>query len=243
MKKTRTNLRRALLAVVAAWLIYTGDLRPEPFLLGAAIVLLGQAFQLWSYAYLVKNTQLTTRGPYQYVRNPFYLGTFLCDLGICIVSGCWMIGVVYMTLFFAVYHRRVIKEEQALRTRFPKAFEAYAKEIPRFVPRLRPFRQRDQKGGIFDPSLIIKNRVIPRILNLWIYLVCVVEIAIFAHRGDTTLSMDHLVIGVVCVVLFCISKILGIFGISLKKAPGQHANSDLGATEHPDKAASFANDR
>lgn len=235
LKKTRTNLRRALLAVVAVWLLYTGDIRPETFLLGAAFILIGQAFQLWSYACLVKNTQLTKGGPYQYVRNPFYLGTFLSDLGICIMSGCWIIGVVYMALFFAVYHRRVIKEEHALRTRFPKAFEKYAQEVPRFVPRLRPHRQRDQKGDIFDPSLIIKNRIIPRILNLWIYLVCVVEVAIIAHRGDMTLSMDHLVIGVVCVVLFCISKIFGIFGIRLKKAPGKLAVSDPGATEHPDK--------
>ncbi len=126
MKKKRTNLRRALLAVVAAWLLYTGDIRPVTFLLGAAIVLIGQAFQFWSYACLVKNTQLTKNGPYQYVRNPFYLGTFLSDLGICIVSGCWIICVVYMTLFFTVYRRRIIKEEQALRTRFPKAFEKCA---------------------------------------------------------------------------------------------------------------------
>jgi len=59
------------------------------------VSVLGEAIQLWSFASLVKNEQLTARGPYVLVRNPMYLGRFFLILGIAL-----LFGNVYITLAY-----------------------------------------------------------------------------------------------------------------------------------------------
>ena len=41
----------------------------------------GQLIQTWCFASLVKNWQLTERGPYLMCRNPMYIGRYFLILG------------------------------------------------------------------------------------------------------------------------------------------------------------------
>ena len=81
------------------------ELLPAAFL----VSLFGEAIQLWSFASLVKNEQLTARGPYVLVRNPMYLGRYFILLG-----GIMLLGNIAM----AVY---VLLQVSKLRTGEPVA--------------------------------------------------------------------------------------------------------------------------
>src|SRR5580698_9130912 len=51
---------------------------------GIGYILAGLLIRLWSNGYAIKNDKLTTSGPYAFVRNPLYLGTFLIAIGFVI---------------------------------------------------------------------------------------------------------------------------------------------------------------
>jgi protein-S-isoprenylcysteine O-methyltransferase Ste14 len=75
-------------------------------------------------------------GLYRYVRHPMYLGEALVYLGLLFLSvslaagGVWLIALVFLN---AIAHY----EERLLLARFGRAYAAYQREIPMWLPRLR----------------------------------------------------------------------------------------------------------
>jgi len=82
MERIRKTLRRlnprqiVLYALVAGLLAFA---RPTSgvFAVGVALIGIGEGLRLWATGHLQKNQELTTSGPFAYVRNPLYLGTLL----------------------------------------------------------------------------------------------------------------------------------------------------------------------
>ncbi|NIQ55710.1 MAG: isoprenylcysteine carboxylmethyltransferase family protein [Gammaproteobacteria bacterium] len=85
--------------------------------------------------------RLVVRGPYAHVRNPLISGVVLVLLG----EGLLLRSVAHLGwagLFFlanAAYIPRV--EEPALGAKFGEAYEEYARNVPRLIPRIRPWRR------------------------------------------------------------------------------------------------------
>jgi protein-S-isoprenylcysteine O-methyltransferase Ste14 len=71
-KITTKTVLAAVVAVVMFFLAKDKQLEPAWFLPGAAVTLLGEWLRLWAAGHLRKNKQLTTTGPYSYVKNPLY---------------------------------------------------------------------------------------------------------------------------------------------------------------------------
>ena len=95
-------------------------------------------------------------GPYAYSRNPLYLGSLLIGIGFALAARSWWVGIVLIAMFFAIYVPVIRSEEAFLRERFPE-FEAYAKAVPRMIPRITP-AFRDQGAGGFSINLYLKHR-------------------------------------------------------------------------------------
>jgi protein-S-isoprenylcysteine O-methyltransferase Ste14 len=92
--------------------------------------------------------QLNTSGIYSIVRHPLYLGNFLIGLGISLVIWVWWLPVIY-TLAFCIYYERIMfAEEQFLRQKFGKVFEAWALATPAFWPRLAQWRRPNRSFSI-----------------------------------------------------------------------------------------------
>jgi len=120
--------------------------------LGWIIVAVGAVISLpciWEFAWRGLGTpapfdpprRLVITGPYRWVRNPMYLGFFVALIGEAIVfpNITWLVltlgfvlGVV-ITLFVMAY------EEPTLRRTFGADYEAYCRNVRRWIPRLRPF--------------------------------------------------------------------------------------------------------
>ena len=84
---------------------------------------------------------LVVRGPYRHVRNPMITSVLLILLAEALMLGSWPIAV-WMLVFCAgnaVYFPLV--EEKGLAIRFGSEYRDYKLHVPRWVPRLKPWKQ------------------------------------------------------------------------------------------------------
>ena len=108
-------------------------------LLGALIAAPGIALRALAAGHVRKNAELTTTGPYAYTRNPLYLGSIIIAIGFAVAARSWVIAVLLLVMFAAIYVPVIRSEENFLRSQFP-GFDEYARSVPRLLPRLRPAR-------------------------------------------------------------------------------------------------------
>jgi protein-S-isoprenylcysteine O-methyltransferase Ste14 len=88
--------------------------------------------------------RLVVEGPYRYVRNPLYVTDFCLILGAALLTRSWAL-VVLAALYLAQLTLQIPLEERELRERFGRSYRCYCELVLRFIPRLRPVRQRDLK--------------------------------------------------------------------------------------------------
>lgn len=87
--------------------------------------------------------KLIITGPYAYVRNPMLLGVFLILLAEAIFFQS-MALFVYLLIFIgvnAVYFP--LSEEKGLLKRYGQAYQEYKNNVPRFIPRLTPYKKNE----------------------------------------------------------------------------------------------------
>jgi protein-S-isoprenylcysteine O-methyltransferase Ste14 len=126
---------------------FTQDL----FWLALLVASIGLTLTVWTESIFIKfgrgtpapwnpPKKLVVRGPYRYVRNPMITGALLILLSEVIFFHSWPIAV-WMTLFFTaneLYFRLV--EEKGLEKRFGNEYLNYKTHVPRWIPRLKPWR-------------------------------------------------------------------------------------------------------
>ena len=81
-----------------------------------------------------KSTELVTTGPYQLVRNPMYLGSFLIGLGFVLILWPWWSVPFFIAIFLSRFNRQMDKEEKFLTKTFGQEYEDYCRKVPRFFP-------------------------------------------------------------------------------------------------------------
>jgi protein-S-isoprenylcysteine O-methyltransferase Ste14 len=83
--------------------------------------------------------KLVIIGPYRHVRNPMIASVIIILLGQSIAFGsAWIF--VWFLLFFGTNHIYFVNsEEPGLENRFGGEYLTYKKNVPRWIPRLRPW--------------------------------------------------------------------------------------------------------
>jgi len=126
--------------------------------IGGGVALVGLAVRAWSAGHIRKNAELATSGPYSYTRNPLYLGSFLLGVGFTIASGQPLLAIPFAALFLGIYFPVMRVEAKHLAELFGEAYQAYARAVPLFLPRLSPYRDEKTKDAKFDRSLYMRYR-------------------------------------------------------------------------------------
>jgi protein-S-isoprenylcysteine O-methyltransferase Ste14 len=136
----------------AAYLLFC---RPTPKLLlaGGAVAAAGLALRAYAAGHLAKNQKLTMSGPYACTRNPLYLGSSLMGAGFAVAGGNWILALVCMIVFAAIYWPVMRREEEYLRSEFGEVYDRYAQRVPLFFPRFR----RPEGGEKFQWKRYWKN--------------------------------------------------------------------------------------
>jgi protein-S-isoprenylcysteine O-methyltransferase Ste14 len=121
-----------------------------PVLLGVLLVGLGVALVAWTVSLFSTEgrgtlapwdptTRLVVAGPYRHVRNPMIGGVLCVLLGEAALLGSLPLLAWFAVVFAvnAVYFPLV--EEPGLERRFGAAYGEYRANVPRWLPRLRPW--------------------------------------------------------------------------------------------------------
>lgn len=140
-------LKLLVLFLLLAAMIYVARPLMPDFAVGAVIVAIGAIIRIWAAGHLTRDQRLTVSGPYEYSRNPFYLGRFLLLIGFAIMAGIrretavLILFCVAMSIFFFYYMPRKDKREGGrLRQLFGEEYERWRANVPVLFPRLTPYR-------------------------------------------------------------------------------------------------------
>ena len=99
--------------------------------------------------------RLVVRGPYRYVRNPMISGVAFVLFGEALVLGS-VPHLWWAAIFFAINAGYIpLLEEPMLAARFPESYDEYKRNVPRLLPRLRPWNPWDTAP--FKGSESLKN--------------------------------------------------------------------------------------
>ncbi|HEV8128726.1 MAG TPA: isoprenylcysteine carboxylmethyltransferase family protein [Candidatus Eisenbacteria bacterium] len=113
--------------------------------LGIALCVIGSSLLFWTLRSLGKNLTdtvvtrrdhaLVTRGPYRWVRHPFYVSVTLFLAGVSLAAADWffLVGGAAVLVLIGI---RTRTEEAKLEERFGEAYRAYRERTGRFFPRL-----------------------------------------------------------------------------------------------------------
>jgi protein-S-isoprenylcysteine O-methyltransferase Ste14 len=123
---------------------------PRP--LGWIVVAIGAVIGLpcvWEFAWRGLGTpapfdpprRLVITGPYRFVRNPMYVGMGIALIGEALVfpNIMWLMLAMVVSLWAVVSVFIIQYEEPTLRRMFGADYEAYFREVHRWIPRLRPW--------------------------------------------------------------------------------------------------------
>jgi len=84
--------------------------------------------------------KLVVTGLYRYVRNPIYVAVVAIILGQAILFGDWRL-MTYGGLMWLAFHAFVLTyEEPVLAQQFGVQYEDFRANVPRWIPRLSPWR-------------------------------------------------------------------------------------------------------
>jgi len=115
--------------------------------LAVIIVLMGIALRIWGQQHLHYRVgvrkQLTTTGPYEFLRNPLYIGNMIMCVGATIASELlWLIPI---TIFWCIgiYSIVIRYEEGHLLEKYRDGYYRYLCKVPRWLPKGLSFRNID----------------------------------------------------------------------------------------------------
>ncbi len=127
-----------IVAVLFLW--YAAPTRTSIFA-GLFFCIIGEIIRTLSAGTIMKNKVLTTIGPYSYVRNPLYLGSFIIGIGVCVMGQMYLLALIFLPLFYIIYNAKIKNEEVKLRDIFKEKFDEYVKHVPPLLPRLTPWKK------------------------------------------------------------------------------------------------------
>jgi protein-S-isoprenylcysteine O-methyltransferase Ste14 len=117
---------------------------------GGALIIVGFALFCWCVNLFARVGQgtlapwdparnLVLVGPYRFVRNPMISGVALMLAGQALLWGSWAMAI-WDGLFVLINHVYfVLSEEQGLKRRFGESYCVYKANVPRWLPRRKPW--------------------------------------------------------------------------------------------------------
>jgi protein-S-isoprenylcysteine O-methyltransferase Ste14 len=147
--KYRTRISWAVVSGLMGVLVFTRT-RVESEVLksllnyaGLLLVVVGVFGRIWTSIFIsgYKTDTLISEGPYSVVRNPLYIFSFFCVLGLALSSQNFLFLGAIVAAYLFYYPFVVLHEQDELRVAHGERFERYRRETPCFIPDFRKFRQ------------------------------------------------------------------------------------------------------
>lgn len=92
---------------------------------GGLVGLLGEAIRIWAAGHLEKGREVTTSGPYAWMRHPLYVGSSVMGAGLAIAARNAIVAVVVFFYLVVTLAAAIRTEEAHLTTKFGSAYPEY----------------------------------------------------------------------------------------------------------------------
>lgn len=118
---------------------------------GVAVFAIGFALFAWCVALFARVGQgtlapwdptrrLVAAGPYRHVRNPMISGVLLMLIGQALLGRSYVLAV-WAGVFLLINHIYfLLSEEPGMERRFGESYRVYRSHVPRWIPRITPWR-------------------------------------------------------------------------------------------------------
>ena len=100
---------------------------------------------------------LVTQGFFATCRNPLYVGNMLIYTGIFLMHGHPYVAILGPLLMFAIYTSIIAAEEYFLHQKFGPAYDAYCRDVPRWLPRLSRLKNATQDMRFNAKRVLLKD--------------------------------------------------------------------------------------
>ena len=136
---------------------------PASLITGFSVSIVGELIRFWGVSWTGSETRTTSEvggsnliisGPFAYVRNPLYIGNVLIYVGLGIMSFALFpyLQIVALLFFVFQYHFIVKEEESYLLKTYGSFYVDFVKNVPRFMPRLTPYKNPEIAQPAFKPK-------------------------------------------------------------------------------------------
>ena len=157
----------------------------ESLIVGFIIALAGELLRFWGVSWAGSETRTTgsvggsnliISGPFAYVRNPLYVGNILMYFGLGVMSLALFpyLHIAAIVFFILQYHLIIGEEESFLQKKFGKQYKKFLTNVPRFFPRITPFKDKT----IPQPVVSFSKGFISEIRTLQAFVIVIILIVI-----------------------------------------------------------------
>ena len=94
---------------------------------GLAVAVIGEGVRVWAAGHLEKSREVTTSGPYRWMRHPLYVGSSILALGIVIAARSYVLGALAVLYIGTTIPAAIRSEEAFLRRTFGDSYDRYAR--------------------------------------------------------------------------------------------------------------------
>ena len=99
-----------------------------------SLILIGLSLRMYASGFVLKNKELSTTGPYAFMRHPLYTGNIMILIGLCLINGFfWSFITAFIFLWF-YYPTAIEYEDRKLKLLFPENWDEWASVTPPLMP-------------------------------------------------------------------------------------------------------------
>ena len=107
-----------------------------------SLILIGLSLRMYASGFVLKNKELSTKGPYAFMRHPLYTGNIMILIGLCLINGFFWSFIIAFIFFWFYYPTEIEYEDRKLKSLFPDTWEEWASMTAAIIAKM------DLKGTI-----------------------------------------------------------------------------------------------
>jgi protein-S-isoprenylcysteine O-methyltransferase Ste14 len=119
---------------------------------GAAVGACGEALRVWAAGHLEKSREVTTSGPYRFMRHPLYAGSTVMGAGLAIAADSIVVAALVLGYLGVTLTAAIRTEEAHLTDKFGDRYPSYRQgtiaPAPRRFSLARAMKNREYRAAI-----------------------------------------------------------------------------------------------
>jgi len=145
-----------------------------------SLIVLGLATRMYASGFVLKNKELSTTGPYAFMRHPLYTGNIMILMGLCLINGFFWSFITGFIFLWFYYPTAIEYEDRKLKSLFPDTWEEWAFMTPALLPKMdlkgtlngKIFSKLDLRSWSLEKSLMTNYEpVIVVYVLVWLFIV------------------------------------------------------------------------